>query len=119
MTIQLRAVLVAIGCLLCGVSSGVFAAGSDAADGQKVVDESCSSCHAAGLMGAPKIGDTAAWQARFNNAGSIGELLASTQRGKGNMPPRGGEAGLTDTELQSAIQYMLGKSGIAATASSR
>ena|SRR3569623_465660 len=118
MTIQLRAVLAAA-CLLSGASSGVAAAGADAADGQKVVDESCSSCHASGLMGAPKIGDTTAWQARFNNAGSVGELLATTQRGKGNMPPRGGEASLTDTELQSAIQYMLGKSGIAATASSR
>jgi cytochrome c5 len=64
-------------------------------------------------MGAPKIGDSADWQARFKSAGSIGGLLTTTQHGKGNMPARGGESSLSDTELQSAIQYMLSKSGVA------
>ena len=80
--------------------------------GEKIVGEVCSTCHGPGLMGAPKIGDTNAWQARLKNAGSVNVLLTTAEHGKGNMPPRGGESSLSDGELQSAIQYMLGKSGV-------
>ena len=87
-----------------------FAASS--ASGEKIVGEVCSTCHGAGLMGAPKIGDNTAWQARYQKAGSVKVLAETAEHGKGNMPPRGGESSLTDTDLQSAIQFMLGKSGV-------
>lgn len=100
-------------CLGLVLQAGAVRAGQDAgADGAKIVDESCASCHTSGLMGAPKIGDAADWQARLKIAGSVSGLLTTTQRGKGSMPPRGGESSLSDTELQSAIQYMLSKSGV-------
>jgi cytochrome c5 len=88
------------------------AARADESDGARVVGESCSSCHQPGLMGAPKIGDTADWQSRLKKSGSVAALLASTQHGKGNMPARGGESSLSDAELQSAIQYMLTRSSV-------
>lgn len=87
-------------------------ADAEAGAGEKIVGEVCSGCHGAGLLGAPKIGDNAAWQARYKNAGSVNALTETAKHGKGNMPPRGGESSLSDTEVQSAIQYMLGKSGV-------
>ena len=85
---------------------------SAADSGEQVVSDVCSSCHTPGLMGAPKIGDGAAWQARIKTAGSVQALTEAAEHGKGNMPPRGGESTLSDTEVQSALQYMLGKSGV-------
>ncbi len=80
--------------------------------GEKIVGEVCSGCHGSGLLGAPKIGDNTAWQSRYKNAGSVSALTEIAKHGMGNMPPRGGESSLTDSEVQSAIQYMLGKSGV-------
>lgn len=87
-------------------------AASAADSGEQVIGEVCSSCHTPGLMGAPRIGDSAAWQARIKNAGSVKALTEAAEHGKGNMPPRGGESSLSDAEVQSALQYMLGKSGV-------
>jgi cytochrome c5 len=88
------------------------AAMAEVSAGEKIVGEVCSSCHGSGLLGAPKIGDNAAWSARFKKAGSVNALTETAEHGKGNMPPRGGESSLTDSEVQSAIQFMLGKSGV-------
>lgn len=80
--------------------------------GEQIVGEVCSGCHGQGLLGAPKIGDNTAWQGRLSKAGSVKALVETAEHGKGNMPPRGGESTLSDSELQGAIQYMLGKSGV-------
>ena len=77
-----------------------------APDGAKIVDESCVSCHGSGLMGAPKIGDSAAWQARFKNAGSVTALTETAKHGKGNMPPRGGTT-WPDTTIRMTVDYMV------------
>ena len=88
------------------------AAGAAAAQGgDTTVQQVCSVCHSHGLMGAPKIGDTGAWNVRLRNAGSVEQLVQSAARGKGNMPPRGGQTQLTDDDLRAAIQYMIGRSG--------
>jgi cytochrome c5 len=80
--------------------------------GEKIVGNVCSVCHGSGLLGAPKIGDTSAWQARFSNAGSVRTLVETAEHGKGNMPPRGGVSRLSQSDIESAIQFMLGKSGV-------
>ena len=46
----------------------------------------CSTCHAAGVAGAPKVGDKAAWAPRI--AQGIDALTASAIKGKGAMPPQ-------------------------------
>jgi cytochrome c5 len=79
--------------------------------GDQTVQHICSACHARGLMGAPKIGDANAWNSRLKNAGSVDQLVQSAARGKGNMPPRGGQTELTDDDLRAAIQYMISRSG--------
>lgn len=67
----------------------------------------CSACHGAGLLGAPKAGDKAAWSARASAAGGLSGLAASAIKGKNSMPPRGGAADLSDDEIKATIQYMM------------
>ena len=61
-------------------------------------------CHAAGVAGAPKFGDKAAW-APFIATG-IDEMLKVAIAGKGAMPPRGASTA-SDAELRAAIEYMV------------
>ena len=72
--------------------------------GEQVVKSQCVKCHLKGKDGAPKIGDREAWVPRMKRG--IDTLVRSAIRGHGGMPPRGGKASLTDSELRSAIVYM-------------
>jgi len=95
--------------MLCAIATSSQAM---AADGEKLVAQVCSVCHGAGLMGAPRIGNTADWQTRLKAAGSVDALVESAEHGKGNMPPRGGMPSLTDNDLKAAIEVMLAKSKV-------
>lgn len=64
----------------------------------------CAACHAAGVAGAPKLGDKAGWAPRL--ALGVDGLTKSVIAGKGAMPPRGGSAG-TDDEIKAAVSYMV------------
>ena len=70
------------------------------------VDNLCTTCHLAGVGGAPKVGDQAAWQERADKGMDV--LTASVINGLGVMPPRGAST-LTDEEIPSAIQYLMSK----------
>jgi cytochrome c5 len=76
-----------------------------AADGKAVYDKTCNVCHAAGVANAPKFGDKAAWAPRI--ATGKDALLASVQKGKGAMPPKAGNAALTDDDIKAAIDFMI------------
>ena len=76
--------------------------------GEQVFAGQCSACHASGALGAPKIGDVAAWAPRIKTG--FDALLHSALAGKGQMPPQGG-GDFTDFEIARAVVYMTGKSG--------
>ncbi|MCV5950370.1 c-type cytochrome, partial [Escherichia coli] len=65
------------------------AAGGEAKAGgvPALYQQACAVCHAAGVAGAPKLGDKAAWGARL--ASGVDGLTASVIKGKGAMPPKG------------------------------
>jgi cytochrome c5 len=84
--------------------------------GEQVVKAQCAKCHAEGVGGAPKIGDLQAWVQRIKNG--LPYLVNSAIHGHGGMPPRGGQANLTDAELRSAILYMYNPGGMHAEPSS-
>lgn len=75
------------------------------ADGKTVYGQTCAACHASGLAGAPKVGDKAAWAPRTGNGKAA--LVSSVVKGKGAMPPKAGNASLTDADIGAAIDYML------------
>ncbi len=76
-----------------------------AADGKTVYGQTCAACHASGLAGAPKLGDKSAWSPRIG-AGKAA-LAANVVKGKGAMPPKAGNASLSDADIRAAVDYML------------
>jgi c(7)-type cytochrome triheme protein len=98
------------------IAAPAFAA-DDLAAGKTTYEGGCVACHGTGVLGAPKVGDAAAWKPRA--AGGIATLLASAKAGKGAMPPRGAMPTLTDQQLQNAIAYMLSQSSGAAQAAAK
>lgn len=78
-----------------------------AVDGKGVYDKVCMVCHAAGVAGAPKTGDKAAWAPRIKLG--MDTLYASSIKGKGAMPPKGGGAQLADAEVKAAVDYLVGQ----------
>lgn len=80
--------------------------------GDEVLAKVCNACHVAGVLGAPKEGDKAAWSARLSSEGGVEGLTAAAIKGKGSMPPRGGSPDLSDDEMKAAVGAMLKQSGI-------
>ncbi|KPC25355.1 Cytochrome c5 [Pseudomonas syringae pv. cilantro] len=74
----------------------------------EIIAAHCVACHSVGLLNAPKIGDTPAWEERAKKTGGLDGLLASTIKGIGIMPPKGTCGDCTDEELKSVIQSMSG-----------
>lgn len=74
-------------------------------DGKAVYTQTCAACHALGLAGAPKLADKAAWAPRVG-AGKDA-LMVSVLRGKGGMPPKGGNASISDVDARAAVEYIL------------
>ena len=95
-------------CLMLGCSAAGLAD-----EGIDTYRQTCAICHAVGVLGVPgvpKLGTRADWEGRLA-AGRTG-LLRSVLRGKGAMPPKGGNASLTDAQAEAALDYMLLKIGI-------
>jgi len=76
-----------------------------AAGGKATYEATCTACHGAGVAGAPKFGDKAAWAARLKEGKE--HLYATALKGKGAMPPKGGNPGLADADVKAAVDYML------------
>ena len=77
--------------------------------GEEVVNSVCMMCHGAGVMGAPKIGDKASWAPRI--AQGYETLVQHAIKGVRMMPPKGGNAALTDDEVAAAVAHMANQSG--------
>ncbi|MBN1928092.1 MAG: cytochrome c5 family protein [Chlorobiaceae bacterium] len=94
------------------ISGNAFAAKYDAAAGKATYDASCAMCHKTGMMGAPKLGDKAAWKSHI--AKGMDAMVANSIKGykgpKGMMPAKGGNPKLTDAQVGNAVAYMVGQS---------
>lgn len=73
--------------------------------GKKRYEETCSTCHAHGMAGAPKWGDKAAWDPRI--AQGEATLLKYAIHGLRAMPPKGGCIDCSEEEIKMAVEYML------------
>lgn len=87
--------------------------GADAAkagkSGEEVYKSACAACHASGVAGAPKFGDKSDWAPRLKDGQKT--LAATAIKGKGAMPARGGNASLSDAEVERAVIYMANQAG--------
>jgi cytochrome c5 len=77
------------------------------ANGEETYKAVCTACHAAGVAGAPKFGDKAAWTARLaQGKATLYDHALNGYKNKGVMPARGGNPALTDELVKDAVDYM-------------
>jgi cytochrome c5 len=78
--------------------------------GEALVTAACGACPVPGVANAPYLGAAAAW-VKVAKTG-LPEMLKTVVAGMGAMPPRGGVADASDTELARAIVDMANRSGL-------
>ena len=103
-----------------GVAVSLAACSSESADtltdahpGQSTYNEACISCHNPGISGAPRLGDTDAWQPRAAKGRQA--LVSSTINGLNGMPAKGMCWQCSDEQLGHAVDYMLEQAQVTAT----
>ena len=74
--------------------------------GEQVYKAVCMACHGAGVANAPKFGDKKAWAMHLIHGTE--HVYENALKGKGAMPPKGGNLTLSDAEVKAAVDYMLG-----------
>jgi len=92
-----------------GLASGGGTAATQAMDGPSVYGSACVVCHGAGVAGAPKPGDMAAWSTRIaqGNATLYKHALEGYTGSKGFMPAKGGRMDLPDDAVKAAVDHMV------------
>jgi len=78
------------------------------ADGKRIYDRICSTCHAEGRLGAQRLGDKAAWKPVI--AKGMDYMIESTIKGGHHKPKRGGCKSCSTGEIIQAVKYMVQKS---------
>ena len=81
-------------------------------DGASVYQSACMACHAAGIAGAPRVGDVAGWADRIAQGADTlySHAIQGFQGKAGVMPPKGGNMALSDDEVKAAVDHMVTQS---------
>lgn len=85
--------------------AGSVAVAADGATGREVFVQNCALCHVHGVAMAPRVDNQAEWRPRLLFGRQV--LLNSVLRGKGGMPPKGGNASISDEQAAAGLDYML------------
>jgi cytochrome c5 len=82
-------------------------ASAGAGTGKALYTATCAACHGAGIAGAPKFGDKAAWAPRVKQGNDTlyAHAIKGFQGKSGMMPPKGGSTA-PDSEVKAAVDYM-------------
>ena len=75
---------------------------------QQIYSTYCQACHAAGVAGAPKLGDTEAWAPRIEKG--MDTLVDHVVNGFNAMPPKGTCMSCSEEDLKATVDYMVGQS---------
>ncbi|MGB9110362.1 MAG: c-type cytochrome [Telluria sp.] len=86
---------------------GATTAAADSGAGKALYSTTCVACHGAGIAGAPRFGDKAAWAPRIAQGSAVlyEHALKGYQGKAGVMPPKGGSSA-PDSDVKSAVDYM-------------
>ena len=77
--------------------------------GEEAFAQACAACHGAGIAGAPKFGEPAAWAERIAKGTDTlhKHALEGFQGNSGYMPPKGGRTDLSDQSVINAVDYIV------------
>ena len=89
--------------------SAAMVASADA--GKKLYESTCIACHGAGVAGAPKVGDKAAWSPIIAQGMPVlyDRAIHGYTGKRGMMPPKGGSTA-SDADVKAAVDYMVAQS---------
>jgi len=73
--------------------------------GEKIYNTYCVACHGAGIAGAPKKGDAAAWEPRAAQGEAV--LVEHAIKGFNAMPAKGTCADCSADEIIATVQFLL------------
>ena len=78
-------------------------------DGAAIYNQACVACHGAGIAGAPKFGDKAAWAPRIKQGmPTLYEHALKGFMGKnGMMPAKGGRMDFSDEQVKAGVDHMV------------
>lgn len=91
-------------------SAGGAGAGPAApTNGTELYEQACKACHGAGIGGAPKAGDAAAWQPRIAKGKAVlyDHAIHGFTGSAGMMPPKGGRTDVSDDIVKQAVDHMV------------
>lgn len=92
----------------CGEASAAAPTEEVAATPEDLYNGKCSSCHGAGVLGAPVPGQADQWTARI--AKGTDALYAAAIGGINAMPPKGGCADCSDDDIKAIVDFMVEQS---------
>jgi cytochrome c5 len=90
----------------CGAA--VVATASAAQSPEDIFNGTCTACHTAGVAGAPKVGDIAAWSPRLANG--IDAVYANAINGLNTMPAKGLCVTCSDDDIKATVDFMVEQS---------
>lgn len=79
-------------------------------NGDELYEQACKACHGAGIGGAPKAGDKAAWSPRVAKGKDVlyDHALHGFTGTAGMMPAKGGRVDVSDDLVKQAVDHILG-----------
>jgi cytochrome c5 len=82
------------------------------ADGKKIYETNCQSCHKIGAMGAPKTGEKKGWEGRTGKGmdAMVKNSVDGFKGAAGMMPAKGGNPKLTPAQVGNAVAFMVEQS---------
>jgi cytochrome c5 len=83
------------------------AVAADSYVGRNVFLQNCAACHVHGVAQAPRVSIPAEWEQRL--ASGRQSMVNSVLRGKGGMPPKGGNASISDAQAIAALDYIVSR----------
>lgn len=94
-------------CARGGASAEAAASGAVAEfSAEQAYQQNCQVCHASGMAGAPKFGDTAEWTTRLEKG--MDTVVANAINGLNAMPPRGMCMTCSDENIAALVEYISG-----------
>ena len=92
-----------------GVTSLLGAAAVNAATPEENYKATCAACHDAGVAGAPKLGDKAAWAPRIKTGKDALYKVAIAGKPGTAMMAKGGASNLSDADIKAVVDLMMAK----------
>jgi len=90
-------------------AAGTAAGPAAPTNGDELYEQACKACHGAGIGGAPKVGDKAAWAPRIAKGKAIlyDHAIHGFTGTTGMMPAKGGRVDVSDDLVKEAVDHMV------------